>query len=92
MIRFLLFFIFTTSLFSAHIEHFRWLNGDSYLIFLEKNKLPIRSLYYNLDKDDQRLTEEMRAGIHYSILKDDNDNILQLLLPLNDELQIHIYK
>ena len=92
MIRFLLFLIFTTSLFSSHIEHFRWINGDSYLIFLEKNKLPIRPLYYNLDKDDQRLTEEMRAGIHCSILKDDNDNILQLLLPLNDELQIHIYK
>ncbi len=92
MIRFLLLFLLTTSLFSAHVENFRWINGDSYLIFLEKQKLPIRPLYYNLDKDDQRLTEEMRAGIHCSALKDDDGNILQLLLPLNDELQIHIYK
>jgi len=92
MIKFLLFFLITTSLFSAKVENFRWVNGDSYLIFLEKQKLPMKSLYYNLDKDDQRLTEEMRAGIHCSVLKDDKGDILQLLLPLNDELQIHIYK
>ena len=92
MIRFLLLFLLATSLFSAHVENFRWINGDSYLIFLEKQKLPIRPLYYNLDKDDQRLTEEMRAGIHCSMLKDDKGSVLQLLLPLNDELQIHIYK
>ena len=92
MIRFLLLFLITTSLFSSHVENFRWTNGDSYLIFLEKQNLPMKPLYYNLDKDDQRLTEEMRAGIHCSILKDDTNSILQLLLPLIDELQIHIYK
>ena len=92
MIRFLLLFLLWTSVFASHVESYRWENGDSYLVFLQKQKLPIRSLYYNLDKDDQRLTEEMRAGIHYSMLKDENGNILQLLLPLNDELQIHIYK
>jgi len=92
MIRFLLLFLLWTSVFASHVESYRWENGDSYLVFLQNQKLPIRSLYYNLDKDDQRLTEEMRAGIHYSMLKDENGNILQLLLPLNDELQIHIYK
>jgi murein DD-endopeptidase MepM/ murein hydrolase activator NlpD len=92
MIRFLLLFLLTTSLFSSTVERFRWLNGESYLNFLQKHNLPIRPLYYNLDKDDQRLTEEMRSGIHYSILEDEKKNILQLLLPLNDELQIHIYK
>lgn len=92
MIRFFLLFLFTTSLFSSEVERFRWPSGETYLVFLERNNLPVRKLYYNLDKDDQRLTEEMRAGIHYSMLKDENGNILQLLLPLNDELQIHIYK
>jgi murein DD-endopeptidase MepM/ murein hydrolase activator NlpD len=91
MIRFFIFFLLATSLFGAHVERFRWINGDSYLVFLQKNNLPIRPLYYNLDKDDQRLTEEMRAGIHCAMLKE-KEEILQLLLPLNDELQIHIYK
>ncbi|WP_304544686.1 peptidoglycan DD-metalloendopeptidase family protein [Sulfurimonas microaerophilic] len=74
------------------MERYRWQNGETYLVFLEKLNLPVRQLYYNLDKDDQRLTEEMRAGVHYQILKDTQNNILQILLPLNDELQIHIYK
>jgi len=92
MIRFLILFLLSMSLFGAEVQNFRWLNGESYLIYLEKHKLPIKSLYYNLDKDDQRLTEEMRAGVHCSALLDDDKNILQLLLPLNSELQIHIYK
>lgn len=77
---------------AAHIERHRWLNGETYLVFLEKLNLPVRSLYYNLDKDDQRLTEEMRTGVHYQILKNNDNQIEQILLPLNDELQIHIYK
>ena len=92
MIRFFILFLLTTSIFAAQVDRYRWNNGETYLVFLENNNLPVRSLYYNLDKDDQRLTEEMRSGIHYQILRDKNGDIEQILLPLNDELQIHIYK
>ena len=92
MIRFFLLSLFTISLFSSEVHRDRWPNGETYLTFLEKNSLPVRALYYNLDKDDQRLTEEMRAGVHYQILRDDNATIEQVLLPLNDELQLHIFK
>ncbi len=92
MIRFLILFLLTTSIFASQVERYRWNNAETYLDFLENNNLPVKKLYYNLDKDDQRLTEEMRAGIHYQILKSKNGNIEQILLPLNDELQIHIYK
>ncbi|HIP20169.1 MAG TPA: M23 family metallopeptidase [Sulfurimonas sp.] len=92
MIRIFFFLLLITNLFSSEVERYRWLNGETFLVFLEKNSLPIRPLYYNLDKDDQRLTEEMRSGMHYQILRDANKSIEQVLLPLNDELQIHIYK
>ncbi|QOP45021.1 peptidoglycan DD-metalloendopeptidase family protein [Sulfurimonas paralvinellae] len=92
MIRFFILFLLATSLFSSTVERHRWSNGETYLQFLERQKLPLRKLYYNLDKDDQRLTEEMRSGVHYQILRDNAGNIEQMLLPLNDELQIHIYK
>jgi len=92
MIRFFILFLCVTSLFASKVETIRWSNGETYLMFLERQKLPINPLYYNLDKDDQQLTEEMRAGVHCQILRDDKQNIEQLLLPLNDELQIHIYK
>jgi len=92
MIRFFLLFLLTTTLFSSQVERFRWPSGETYLIFLEKQKLPSSKLYYDLDKEDQRLTEEMRTGVHCQVLKDNDGVIEQVLLPLNDELQIHIYK
>ncbi|MEA3371383.1 MAG: peptidoglycan DD-metalloendopeptidase family protein [Campylobacterota bacterium] len=92
MIRFFLLFLISTTIFASEVERFRWINGETYLVFLEKQNLPLKKLYYNLDTYDQRLTEEMRAGANCQILKDSNDVIEQALLPLNDELQIHIYK
>ena len=93
MIRiFILFILLNTILFSSEVENFRWKSGETFLIFLEKHKLPIKPLYYNLDRDDQQLTEEIRSGVNCQILKDPNNIINQILIPLNDELQIHIFK
>ncbi len=92
MIRFLLSFLFATSLFASYVESFQWSEGETYLMFLEKNNLPLKSLYYNLDKDEQQLTEEIISGVTYEMSKDSNKEIAQVFIPLNDELQIHIYK
>ncbi|EQB39603.1 peptidase M23 [Sulfurimonas hongkongensis] len=92
MIRFFLLLLLTSTLFSAQVERFRWVKDETYLIFLQKHNLPTYKLYYALDKDDQELTEEMRAGVHCQILRDDRGEIEQVLLPLNDELQVHIYR
>jgi len=89
--RLFILFILTTTLFASSVQRNQWKNGETYLVFLERFNLPTRPLYYNLDKDDQRLTEEMRAGIHYQIVLNQNDKVEQMLLPLNDELQLHIY-
>jgi murein DD-endopeptidase MepM/ murein hydrolase activator NlpD len=91
MIRFLIFFLFSVSLFASSVENFRWSNGETYLTFLEKQKLPTKSLYYNIDPDEQQLTEDIISGVNCQLLRDKNDKILQILIPLNDELQIHIY-
>ena len=92
MLRFFIFLSLFASLHASTVERYRWGHGESYLLFLKKNKLPTKPLYYNLDKDDQQLTEDMRQGVHYQILRDTKGNIEQILLPLNDELQIHIAK
>ena len=92
MIRIFMILLVVASLFGAEVERFRWQNGETYLTFLEKNDLPLKKLYYDLDKDDQRLTEEMMSGVHCQILRSDFGEIEQILLPLNSELQIHIYK
>jgi murein DD-endopeptidase MepM/ murein hydrolase activator NlpD len=92
MIRLFLFLLLATSLFGARVETFRWSDGETYLSFLERNKLPLSPLYYNLDEDEQQLSEEIIAGVHYQISRSANGEIEQTFIPLNDELQIHIYK
>ena len=92
MLRFFLLLLFITSLYSAKTEDFRWENGVTYSDFLEDNNLPRKPLLDNLDVDDRRLVEEIKAGVNCNYLKDKNNTILQVLIPLNDELQIHIYQ
>ena len=91
MLRLFLFFLLLTSLHGAQVENFRWENGVTYSDFLETHKLPRSPLLDNLDVDDRRLVEEIRAGVHCHYLKSDTGKIEQVLIPLNDELQIHIY-
>ena len=92
MLRFFLLLFFTTALFGSKIEEFRWPEGYSYLMFLEKHALPTQRLYYDLDRDDQTLTEEIRSGVHCQIVRTDAGEVTQMLIPMNDELQIHLYK
>lgn len=92
MIRFFLFLLLFTSLYAAKTEEFRWEKGVTYSDFLQTHQLPRKPLLDNLDVDDKRLVEEIRAGIHCNYLRDSTNEIEQVLIPLNDELQIHIYK
>ncbi|MGB5965625.1 MAG: M23 family metallopeptidase [Sulfurimonadaceae bacterium] len=77
---------------AAKVEYLRWDNGMTYLSFLAKHDLPSKTLYWNLDHEDQTLTEEIYSGVRYQILRNDNGSIEQVLVPISDELQFHIYK
>lgn len=85
-----LFLLITSSLFGARLEESFWEKGESFLVFLERNNLPI-SIYYNLDPEDKEFASEVYAGMKYYTLKDDSDSIKQVLIPVNSELQLHIY-
>ncbi|MEA1916313.1 MAG: peptidoglycan DD-metalloendopeptidase family protein [Campylobacterota bacterium] len=78
-------------LWSATVENLRWQNGESFLMFLTRVQLP-DSIYYQADKEDQTLVEEIMSRVNYQILRDDNDAIEQILIPITDESQIHIFK
>mgnify|MGYP003286502386 FL=1 len=73
------------------VKELSWPNGSHFLNFLENNKIPL-SLYYNLSSEDQELAAEIIAGTKYQILKDNDGNTLQVLIPVSDELQMHIFR
>ncbi len=77
-------------LFASHVELFKWKDGESFLTFLERKKLPL-SLYYKLDNEDQKLTEDIPYTANCQMLVSSKNTIDQVLIPVNDELQIHIY-
>jgi hypothetical protein len=58
--------------------------------FLERKKLPLR-VYYNLDKEDQKLTEDIPYSAKCQMVVDNQNFIQQILIPVNDELQLQIY-
>lgn len=77
-------------LFSADIQFFKWKDGESFLTFLERKQLPL-SLFYNLDEEDQKLTEDIPYNANCHMLVSSKNTIDQILIPLSDELQLHIF-
>ena len=73
------------------VEKFAWPDGVSLLQFMETAGIPA-SVYYDLDKEDQELAAEVRAGVECQILRDPAGRVSQLLIPVSEELQIHIYR
>lgn len=77
-------------LFGATVKPFKWEGGESFLHFLERKKLPL-SIYYKLDKEDQKLTEDIPYSANCQMLVDDKNIMRQILIPVNDDLQLQIY-
>jgi len=86
---FIFIFIALTYLNATHLEELNWKKGETFLTFLENNSLPLR-IYYDLDGTDKELATEIITGTKYQILKRDDGKIEQVLIPIGDELQLHI--
>jgi len=89
---FILFLFTLTFLQASVVEKLPWPQGESFLHFLDRHGLP-QSIYWNLDKEDKELCEEIRAGVSYYMMTDDNGSVIeQVLIPINEELQIHLVR
>ncbi|WP_139451914.1 peptidoglycan DD-metalloendopeptidase family protein [Campylobacter armoricus] len=75
----------------SSVEELSWENGKTLLDFLQDHSIPL-NLYYNLDAEDKELSAEIASGIKYQMLKDEQGELEQVLIPISDDLQIHIYK
>lgn len=90
MAKFIIFLSLFVSFASAsYVEELKWPKGETFLTFLEKNHLP-SSIYYTLDKEEQELAAEIVAGVKYQVLKSEDNALEQVLIPIGEELQMHI--
>lgn len=76
----------------AQLKERTWDKGETFLTFLQSKKIP-KELYFDLERDDKELCSEINAGIKYYVLEDEETHdLLQVLIPISEEMQIHLYK
>jgi len=77
--------------FASTLQEDVWWKGETLLTFFEKNKIS-KDVYFNLSKEDKELTSEIYAGILFQKLIGENGELEQVLIPISDVMQIHIFK
>jgi murein DD-endopeptidase MepM/ murein hydrolase activator NlpD len=85
----LIFFI--SILFANSVEESVWPKGESLITFLNKQQIS-KDIYFNLSKTDKELCSEIQAGVRYQKIYDDKGILLHTLIPISEEMQIHIVK
>ena len=85
----LVFFITITSLFGSYAQELGWKKGTTLLTFFNEHKIP-QEIYFNQSKTDQELCSEIVAGVKFHILYDDKDKLKQALIPISEEMQLHV--
>lgn len=87
----LIFIVFFQLLYSAQVEELPWPKGESFLSFLEKYSIS-QKLYFDLEKEDKELCSEIVADRNYYLYTEDDGSLNQVLIPVSEDIQIHIYK
>ena len=82
---------FTIVSFSSYIQEDVWWKGESSLTFFKKHNIP-QDIYFNLSKTDKELCSEIYAGVLFQVLYDKEQHLQQALIPISEEMQIHIFK
>ncbi|MRI58113.1 MAG: endopeptidase [Epsilonproteobacteria bacterium] len=68
-----------------------WPKGETLLSYFEREGVPSK-LYYDLDREEKELADEIRAGVDFYEVRDNNGTLRHALIPINEELQIHLHQ
>ncbi|CRF49235.1 Membrane proteins related to metalloendopeptidases [Helicobacter heilmannii] len=92
MVRFILAWLFCVGFSGASVgQRLIWEHGMTLLKFFNKHHIDPK-IYYNLSYQDKELGTEIRAGVPYYALKNDKGQLLQVLVPVGESVQLRLYK
>ncbi len=77
--------------FASTLQEEVWWKGETLLTFFEKNLIS-KDVYFNLSKTDKELCSEIYAGVLFQKMIDNEGNLEQALIPISEEMQIHVFK
>lgn len=78
-------------IYGSYVQEDVWWKGETLLTFFEKYQIP-KNIYFNLSKTDKELCSEIYAGVKFQTMFDDKGKLSQSLIPISEEMQIHIFK
>ncbi|MEA2050976.1 MAG: peptidoglycan DD-metalloendopeptidase family protein [Campylobacterota bacterium] len=77
--------------FASYMQEDIWWKGESLLTFLKKHNIN-KDIYFNLSKTDKELCSEIYAGVLFQVMYDKSNKLEQALIPISEEMQLHIFK
>jgi len=84
----ILMFTFT---FGMKVTHEEWKKGKTFSDYLESHDISV-NLLESISKEDQKFLSEIHSNYKYYELKDDTGTLIQSLIPISEEMQIHLFK
>ncbi len=88
---FLVLVLMMNFLLGAKVTHKEWEKGQTFSEYLKVNNISAAFLE-SISKDDQKFLLEIRNKYKYYELKNDSGTLLQALIPISVEMQIHIFR
>ena len=79
------------SLFSAKVTNDFWEKGLNFETYLHRHKIS-KSVTNLLDKDDAQLIDEINPNRRFYEMVASNGVLLQTLIPIGEELQLHLFR
>ncbi len=76
---------------AAKVELKEWKEGQTFSAYLQANKIS-SSFLESISKEDQKFLLEIRNKYKYYELKNATGILIQALIPISVEMQIHIYR
>ncbi len=83
--------ILSTVTFAARVKRLAWVKGMSFETYLKKHNVP-RTILDGLDEDDSLMVSDVENSRSYYELVASTGVLLQTLIPVGEELQLHLYK
>lgn len=77
--------------FASTVQEEVWWKGETLLTFFDKHNIP-QDIYFNLSKTDKELCSEIYAGVLFQMMLDEKHTLTQALIPISEEMQIHLFK
>ena len=88
---FLVLAVMMNLLFGAKVYHKEWQEGQTFSQYLKVNNISA-SFLESISKEDQKFLLDIRNKYKYYELKNDAGTLLQALIPISVEMQIHIFR